>query len=494
MSRHRDRGPLFADAIEIPRWLERDRETRYADRLQRDRQIGRELRCANPAARVREWWSRLPRAEDPPSMELSSAVRRIERGRRLITLLMIVIGAVAGAAVASAVFHYEGVWPVNVVTVLATLVLLQLLLVTLTLLLMLPKIPGLAGLQELLGGLNPGALAAAVYRRLGRANDQSATLFEWRAARGPAAARFARWQILTWSQTAAVAFNLGALGAAVGLIAFTDLAFGWSTTLRIEAAEALRITNAISAPWRSWWPEAVPGAQLIEQSRYFRLASERPSLSPAETLTGWWPFLLAAILTYGLAPRCLLLAISLGRLRAATRRLLMDDPGVRALLDRMCGAAVALGATEPEAPPPANAASTTGPAPHTVQSAAAVVWSGALSEEAARAWAAAHLQRNVTQVHEAGGGRSIALDRAVIEQLARQRAQVVLVFVRAWEAPLLDLKDFLAELRAGVGAEASLILAPVGAGGGLATDQQRAVWSRWTGGIADPALYLESGA
>ncbi len=35
MRRADDQRSLFADAIEIPRWLERDRETRYADRLAR---------------------------------------------------------------------------------------------------------------------------------------------------------------------------------------------------------------------------------------------------------------------------------------------------------------------------------------------------------------------------------------------------------------------------------------------------------------------------
>lgn len=494
MRRADDQRSLFADAIEIPRWLERDRETRYADRLARDRRIGQSLASSDPLTRVRGWWSRLTTQQKACVAEVGVAAQHLEQGRRSISLMMIVLGALAGAAVAFAVFHYDGRWPVNVVTVLATLGLLQILLIALTLVLMLPRVPGLASLQDLLTGLNPGRLIGAVYRRVRGGDAELNVLLEWRAARGPAAARFARWQMLAWSQMAAVAFNLAVLAVAGGLIAFTDLAFGWSTTLRLDAAQALRITDAISAPWRAIWPQAVPDAALIEQSRYFRLVTARPDLSPADTLTGWWPFLVAAIVTYGLVPRCALLALALWRLRRATRHLLLDDPGVRGLLDRMQSAAVALGAAEPEVQTGGSATSASAPAPREARAATAIVWAEALEPDTARAWAGTHLAWHVIDVQDAGGGRTLAQDRALIERLAGERASAVLVFVRAWEAPLLDLKDFLSELRAGLGAQVSLIVVPVGADGALATAQQRMVWSRWAGRMADPALYLETGA
>jgi len=70
----------------------------------------------------------------------------------------------------------------------------------------------------------------------------------------------------------------------------------------------------------------------------------------------------------------------------------------------------------------------------------------------------------------------------------------VTVFVRAWEAPLLDLQDFIESLRAAVGSACSIIVVPIGPGGSVADESQRATWSRWVGRIVDPALYMESGA
>ena len=262
--------PLLAQAVEIPAWLEADSGTPYDERLHRDRRIAAGIAGDDPLTRVRGWWAQArqlaPREAD---IQLAS---RLARARSIITLVMVILGAIAGAAGALAVFRYDGTWPVNVVTVLAALVLVQLALILLTLVLMLPRIPGIGALQDLLGSLNPGALAGALYRRLRRVDDSRAALLVWHEARGPAAGRFARWQMLTWSQSAAVAFNVAALLTAIATIAFTDLAFGWSTTLRLDAAQAQRITDTLSLPWRVLWPDAVP---TLELTRSIALLSAR---------------------------------------------------------------------------------------------------------------------------------------------------------------------------------------------------------------------------
>ncbi len=405
---------------------------------------------------------------------------------------MLLIGALAGALTSMAVFRYDGTLPVNVVTVFAALVLLQIVLIALTLILMLPKVPGVDALQSLLSGLNPGALAAALYRRVVRQGDQRASLLVSHEARGPAATRFARWQMLAWSQCAAVAFNVAALICTFALIAFTDLAFGWSTTLRLDNNDMLRLTQLLAAPWRDFWPAAVPSAELIEHSRFFRLATSSPTAVAASELTGWWPFLLAAIMTYGLLPRCCLLLLTFIRLRAATRNLLLDDPRVRALLDRMNAAELQLGSDVKEvATVFADAEAQSAPAMS--GDAVVIVWSGALPLRDVTPWTAKHLRWRVLQALEAGS-RTIAADEAVIERVAVLQPNAAIIYVRGWEAPLLDLQDFIQALRAKVGPQCSLIVAPVGANGEIVSEAQRSTWSRWTARVADPALYLESGA
>ena len=484
-------GSLFHEALDIPAWLEADGERSFEDRLHRDRTIAATLRGSDPVDRVRNWWLAV-RRETPPPAQDSDLATRLSRARAIITFLMLLIGGLAGAGTAMAVFRYDGTWPVNVVTVFAVLVLLQIVLIAFTLILMMPRVPGLQALQSLLGGLNPGALAAALYRRVARQDDQRASLLVWHEARGPAAARFGRWQMLAWSQCAAVAFNAAALLGAFALIAFTDLAFGWSTTLRLDNDAMLRLTQLLAAPWREFWPAAVPSADLIEHSRFYRLASAPPTAIAASELTGWWPFLLAAITTYGLLPRCFLLLFASVRLRAATRNLLLDDPRVRALLDRMNAAEVHLGSDIKEAArvfPDAEAQS----APTMSGDAVVIVWSGALPLDDVNQWTSKHLRWRVTEALEAGS-RSIAADEAIIERVAALQLSPVIVYVRGWEAPLLDLQDFIQALRAKLGSACSLIVVPVGANGEIVSDAQRSIWSRWTARVGDPALYLESGA
>lgn len=472
--------------------LEADRGMSYRARLHRDRAIGAALTTRDPLQRVRAWRAQI--AREAQSVASQSLGPRLERGRRIIALLMLIVGAIAGVGVASAVFHYDGTWPVNIVTVLAALVFLQVVLVLLSIILMLPRLPGVRVMQDVVGTLNPGALVAAIYSRIARLDPHRAELLEWPAARGPAVARFARWQMLVWSQIGAIAFNIAALATAAAMIAFTDLAFGWSTTLRVDSNDALNITNALAAPWASIWPDAVPSTSLIESSRFYRLASATPPAISAETLTGWWPFLLAAILTYGLVPRCVVLIVALARLRTATVRLLLDDPQVQALLDRMNRAEVALGADEVETPDESTARVAPSLPASTSDQAAAVVWSGAIGKDRALAWSLRHLHKAISQIVEAGGGRELQEDEAAIRALAAAKPRAVLVFVRAWEAPLLDLRDFLESLRRAVGSTCSIVVVPVGHAEMLADETQQSTWARWVGRIGDPALYLESGA
>jgi hypothetical protein len=83
-------------------------------------------------------------------------------------------------------------------------------------------------------------------------------------------------------------------------------------------------------------PAAVPDLSLIERSQFFRLDGARVlDVEASRALTGWWAFTILAIVTYGLLPRLALWSLCVARLRAATRALLLEDPRVTALLDRM---------------------------------------------------------------------------------------------------------------------------------------------------------------
>src|SRR5690606_34780717 len=176
---------LFEDAVDVPIWLEADRTTPLSERRQRDRKIALEIDARDRAERVRAWWRKV----DAPSRP--DAGRRLAAARRLATFAMLLVGALAGAGVALAAFRYAGTHPVNVVRVLALLVLPQVVLVALTLLMMLPRVPGLRLLQDALASMNPGALAASIFRSLAHEFRDLPHLLR---GNRPVSRRYAKWQ------------------------------------------------------------------------------------------------------------------------------------------------------------------------------------------------------------------------------------------------------------------------------------------------------------
>jgi len=113
--------------------------------------------------------------------------------------------------------------------------------------------------------------------------------------------------------------------------------------------------------------------------------------------------------------------------------------------------------------------------------------------DAARDYARQHLGLEVASVVAAGGGE-LAADRAALERLAANPGEILLVLTPAWEPPLLELLDFLAELRRRAGPDVSIVVAPVPDGPRAVTDVERATWTRAIARLADPKLYVEAGA
>jgi hypothetical protein len=477
---------LFETAIDVPLWLEADKLTPYGERARRDREIAVHVPRGNGIASVRAWWRHATESAQP------GTGARLNRLRTLVTIAMAAAGGIAGAAVALAAFAYDGSQPVNVVRLLLLLVGAQLVLLALSLLLLPGRVPGLSHAQDLLATLNPGAWAAGVYAKLAHARPDVARLFDVHATR-PTARRFVKWQLLYWSQAAAVMFNVAALITAIMLVTFSDLAFGWSTTLDVSAATVSRIVQVIASPWASFAPLAVPSSDLVEQSQFFRLQRADVVADAARALGAWWPFTVLALVTYGLLPRLLLLALATARLRAATGALLLEDARVTALLDRMASPAIETAAEEHERAPPLEIGAATAPDRPMTGTARALIWESSLPLDAARNYARRHLGLEVLDVAEAGAGR-LNNDQAALEQLGAETAGTLIVFTPAWEPPLLELRDFLAELRRRIGATASIVVAPVPDGARAVTAVERATWQRAIAQLADPKMYVETGS
>lgn len=134
------------------------------------------------------------------------------------------------------------------------------------------------------------------FAREGKAPWWSRLMGEGGAARGAVL-----WRVARVVQAGGICFNLGLLAGLAGLVMFRHVGFYWETTTELATQDLLeRLTRGLALPWSSWFPEALPGPEVIQATRWF----PGRELSPGPA--AWWSFLLLAVLFWGLLPRLLL--------------------------------------------------------------------------------------------------------------------------------------------------------------------------------------------
>ena len=501
----RYRAPRLADLVELSAQQRRDADLTLAELRTRDRAIGLEIGAdgtpaAAPRPAVLAWLDRVHASS-------SSLGQDLDRGTALVALVLAGLGLLAGCSTAGLVLRYDGTHPVNVMEFLAILVGLQLVALGLTVGLMIPGRRGLAGaLQETLSVLSPGRWLRGVGRWLPQAEREA--LAQVRAemrSHGLRWARCEKWFGLVWSQHFALAFNLGALAVAGYLVVFTDLAFGWSTTLTIAPESVQRLTDALAAPWAAWLPEARPSQTLIEGTRYFRLGvdSRGVELARAEALGGWWPFVVACLVVYGLAPRLVLWLVARWRLRRAVVEAFRNHPAFRAVAERMSTPLVTMGTgvdTSGECESMTHrpmTATPTPPSPGRPGSEIFVVqWAEAGRDDAPGARLEADLGARVAETAAAGGASPTAEDQATARRAgAWSRGAgdaAVVILTKSWEPPLLEFLDFVVEIRAAAEPSAPIGIIPLARPGWSRPQHERAVepWRRQIAGLGDPFIWV----
>ncbi len=474
---------LLARSVDVLRWLEADAGTGFDDRLARDRAIGRDLTAEDDLARVLGWWARIP--EDPAKRR--GVGNRVAMLTRAAVLILGLLGVFLGAGLGSVAFAYDGTHPVNVLALLGVLVGIPFLLLLLTLICLLPgSVPGLGTLRDGVAAVNPGRWAGAWLDRIAG--------LDLYAGFGRVGGAFARWQLLVFSQWFATGYFLGVLTAGLVLVTVTDLAFGWSSTLELDPEIVHRVFAALSAPWQSWLPGAVPDAELVARSRYFRLETVQIGTEQAAALGTWWPFVLMTILVWGLLPRLVLLGVGQWRRGAALRSLLCRNPEVVALLDRLRPPRVDFGSEQPGEDLPRAADAAAAPDFAWDDGTAIVIWNGAMDEEAARHWLERRLgtsggplvSLNVRDLSDLPGDAS-ALPRAPDFPGGAER---VVVYSKGWEPPLLEFADLLKVLRSLCGAGATFVVVPINTRRTDIEREDREIWAEFLGRRNDPRLYV----
>jgi hypothetical protein len=485
---------LIGDLIDLDSALKSDHSTDSDEKKQRDRAIGRTLQQQrnNPARQVRGWLTQV---------RLSAWKRDGQHAVQLYHVLCVILafaGLATGWGLARAVLHYTGNAPINIVNALGLLVLLQILLLLFWLLSTIPnRIPLLGSLQSALRFLNPGRLTRHLARLFPAASRQSLSLV-WDTDYATALAPATRWLFSFWSQLFSFCFNIGVLLAAFYLISFSDLAFAWSTTLNLDSTTFHHMLSALSWPWHALFPNAVPSAELVEISRYYRL--EEGSLANAATaselaaeLGQWWPFLVSAVICYGFLPRLLTLLISWLRFRHHLAHALPHLPGAPELLARMNSPLISTAAQQPESVADIGIGASYGAAASGSYNlkCAVIDWSGTgVNAEAATE----QLQAMGISCQDfllAGGTRTTEQDNTTIKSLCNLRPEGVAIIVKSWEPPLLEFLDFIQSIRVQCNRQQPIIILLWGGRDSVAR-RDHETWQLTLRQLKDPDLHIEA--
>ena len=434
--------------------------------------------------------------------DLRAWVRRVDRGEARAQALSLtrtaawgasLAGVLLGVAVASATLAYDGARPVNVLVAAVALAALPLAFSVLSALAVAwpagskrgGGAPGASGGEPGGSPLTPGrwlvGLAArvpwlpAVWREV--LTRPLAGFAGERVLLGPTL----RWWALSLSQLFGLGYAAAGLLTAVFLVATRDLAFGWGSTLELDPGQLHAAAEA--AVWFS--PGLCPPAEAVALTRTYRAASFRDAVDP-ELFTVWWPWLLAVQAAYGLAPRLALAAVAFGCRRRAVAAAAASWPGADAVLRRLREPAVTTHPAEAPTPAPLGVAPT--PVPGGTAAASPVQDpEGAAEAAVALTWAEAPAPAGALPV---GGRRSLDEDRAAAAEAAgRAAGGVVRVFVKAWEPPVLEFTDFLADLREALGRGRPVRVTPRVRGAADAADV--AVWADRLAAAGDPWLRVD---
>jgi hypothetical protein len=501
----------LADLVDVELQLLRDRDAGREDVRRRDRRIGIAIDAGARAASsdpdqrmaVLRDWVRAVHAEAGHE----SAGARMVRVQHALGLLLTLFGLLSGTGAAAAVLSYDGTRPVNVVHFLALFVGLQAILLLLlalstTLWRLRARLPAASGVYALLRWAFD-AVGGLFERRLSA--DQRAML---KAARGRLRSshivygHVERWLLVSLAQRLGLAFNLGALATCLYLVAFSDLAFAWQTTLSFNAEGFHRMLSVLAAPWSWAYPEGLPTLDVVRASRYFRLDSSFGQEAPAELLGQWWRFLVLCLVTYGLAPRVIVSLLARAKLRRALAALRLDHGEIASLLERLASPLVQTHSPAPEVgpedrPAPGSGAAVAAVRPNSL--ATVVVWGDVPIDPAqVHALVAARFGWRVGSISLAGAGEA-RHDEASIQAVATgqdgDRAPVV-VLAEAFEPPTREARAFLGRLREAIGEVRPIVVGLVDSEGPERWSQPSSddlrVWQRHIAQLGDPYLRVEA--
>ena len=428
------------DYLDLYEVLQKDRSTRNERRA-----FGlehQELK-EEPLAQLNTWATQ--RSVKLPKPRFSETFTTYLYG---ITLSLVIFAFILGLFSGIGLLSYNGKEPVNIIYFMAMVIFIPLLTMTLALFSMLRA----NRQQSMLVHLSPAfwmekILVLFPSKIKERVRDDLSEL--------KVAPLVANWLVIKRSQLIALSFSFGLLLALLFVVATHDIAFAWSTTLRVSPETFHHFLETLSFAWKDLFPWAVPSVELVEQSQYYRLGGELGDemIKRASLLGEWWKFLVFATLFYAIVLRFLMLLVATYGLHKAIGRSFMGLEGVKQLLNDFNEPVISTSAKEREPGFIANNVAYT-QVVHTLEANYDVVLGWAIDDEKLKVINDS-MSVHAALIFEVGGANSLEEDAEVISQCHGE----VLLFVKAWEPPTMDFIDFLEMLLERVD---SVLVAPLG--------------------------------
>ena len=405
--------------------------------------------------------------------------QRLERGYRFVGWVLAIFGGFLGVGTATATLAYDGTTPINVFFYLSIFVLLQIVLLLLMLFVtVFRKVSGTGGLL----GWTQNAIAWLsgrkwVDRFVGDSAVESGRVLGALRSRRVIYGDIEKWTLFSLTQRFGLAFNLCALIAAFLLVTFSDLAFCWSTTLDTDASSLKRLFGYIAAPWSWLAPGGIPTEETIAKSQWVRLHGEgfvggRNLEEAVSWARDWWPFLLLALLFWGVIPRLCAWLFGQWRARKAFAALPFDHASCQQLFERLLPPTSSWESPAPEAvyAPPLEAdeqqqAHPQKPAPivpkgdsasksrkRTPTHAAIILWGRLSQHPDAFGGIAEVICSGKTPIYHGAGGADLTEEQSSLNALNKASLASAALFVEAGVQPTKEIFGFLREVRDRVGA------------------------------------------
>lgn len=416
--------PQLTEILQLAQQIESDQELPLRQLRQRDHRLGEDCHAANDSDRLL-YWLRAMEVQNRTSSE-ASRVAQFRMPDGSVLFAMRALAALLGALGMAGVLLASGRGLVNVFVFLAIFVVLQILLCLISAVLLLFAA---RGYTAPISPLNP---LQWLLPRIGRVNVDKGAFLARVLSQFPTLLRLL---LLRYGQELGALFTLGAITAFFVVLGFSDFTFVWGSTFNISDEFLSNTIQFMAMPWSGWIPAALPAPEVIEASRYHQAVTD---LGQADipSMRRWWPFLITAMAFYALLPRLVLWGLSCQLYRRQVRQAFVTYPGAKLVLARMQAPVV-----RTQASAVANLSADQAAQIGLDKGLVLIDWAAALSGLAASRFdgLAAVPSENIYPA----GLDSPSVDDNCRHAVEKYRPEQLLIAVKSWEPPMLDLADFL---------------------------------------------------